>query len=162
MGLKIEREEYPASKCTIHISLILEYMLTRGSITHEECEAFTAERGHKCTVVRSRMPEIRLSLFWPVITKMEKHPGGSHARYFLDYDTLGDLREFRASKEVIQAAAKEWRELGRIFYSKASFLDWLGSKLHEEKIKDLRTRHAIFRAQVKANPSQMVFPCLAI
>ena len=126
--MEIIREEYPASRCTIQTSLILEYLLTRGSITHEECELFTASRGQKCTVLRSRIPEIRMKLFWPVKAVYERNQSGkgTHARYVMDFGALGKQAGLEA--EAIRAAAKFFREDKFLFYNVAPFLEYAKRK----------------------------------
>lgn len=96
--------EYPDSLHQTHIHLILAYMLTHGSISHDEAE----KHCQKCTVIRSRIPDIKYKLHWPVISKPEPNEGhrGSHARYFLDFQALAD--EARVAMDSIKKAAREW------------------------------------------------------
>lgn len=84
--------EYPAVRHTNQTHEILKLLLLNGSLTHAECEDATKDLPcGKCTTLRSRIPELRLKYWWPIVSKPESHGNGSHARYFVQYAALAQM-----------------------------------------------------------------------
>ncbi len=107
---------YTASKTEIDIHHIIAHALINGSVNHVDAEAFEP----RCTVIRSRVPEIRLTLGWPI---RNMNPPNKLACYAINYKEL--VARACCEEEWIPRAAKDWKKAGRRFDACFKFVEFL-------------------------------------
>ena len=110
-------EGYTPKKCELDRHHIIEHALLFGQVTHSDAERFEP----KCTVIRSRVPEIRYQLGWPIKNTQSRK---TFAIYSIDVAELAQRACCSAS--LVRLAAKDWVASGRLFGPVFPFLEFLG------------------------------------
>lgn len=142
--------KYPADRAIKQIDEVIRLMVTRGSLTHDECEAATVGKPcGKITTIRSQISDIRYDLHWPIKRVMESHGNGTHARYSIDFQALS--KTCPISAEALKELALKAISEGFVLHFCQDFVDY--AKTH--RAKDLRLSHAIYDMKVKGGGVQL-------
>lgn len=143
---------YPEATQASQLQEVLRLLITRGSLTHTECEEATVGRpSGKITTIRSAVADLRLDMGWGsyLVTTMESHGNGRHARYSIDFMAIGV--DMGLSADLLKEVALNAISKGKVFCSIWQFRDLI----EVTRLADLRLRHALYHHQSKINPDQL-------
>ena len=130
---------YTAKKCDMDRHHLIAHALLHGYVDHPAAEQFDP----KCTVIRSRIPEIGMKLGWPI--KNVNSPRVM-ARYVIDTKDLSDRAG--CPVEAVGRAAKDWLAEGKLFSGVGPFLEFLKGYRAKNPASDPLAR-MIFKAAKK-------------
>lgn len=130
---------YTSKKCELDRHNIIAHALIHGAVNHADAEGFNP----RCTVIRSRVPEIHWDLGWP-LENHEQH--GRQAIYRMDFEDLATKAD--RSVELIKEAAKDWITQGKKFSSVFTFLEFVKTYRVRDMMAD-RMNWKLYRSQKK-------------
>lgn len=107
---------YTPKKCELDIHHIIAHALLNGVVTHADAEGFVP----RCTVIRSRIPEIWHDLGWPF---KNIQPPNKQAIYRVDREDLAQRAGVPVS--FVLQGAKDWLSQGLVFKGVSLFVDFL-------------------------------------